>query len=195
MMQVRQLTESARHHASVDDCTRHGVEVVEGEARLSSPWTVEVEGRTLTTGRSSLPLEAGRGYRRSPVWTQSSLTCDTLLQLHERPDRLLILGGGAGACEFAQLFQRMGSRVTVASPDERLLDREDAEAAQALTAALIAAGIDLRLGLTAQRVESTGSEHRLICRAGEGEEQSLPFDRLLLMLGQYADVEGWGWTS
>ena len=49
MMQVRQLTESARHHASVDDCTRHGVEVVEGEARLSSPWTVKVEGRTLTT--------------------------------------------------------------------------------------------------------------------------------------------------
>ncbi len=86
----------------------------------------------------------------------------------------------------------MGSRVTVASPDERLLDQEDAEAAQALTAALIAAGIYLRLGLTAQRVESTGSEHRLICRAGEGEEQSLPFDRLLLMLGQYADVEGLG---
>ncbi len=193
MMQVRQLTESARHHASVDDCTRHGVEVVEGEARLSSPWTVEVEGRTLTT--RAVVIATGSRPWLPPIPGLDAvepLTCDTLLQLHERPDRLLILGSGAGACEFAQLFQRMGSRVTVASPDERLLDQEDAEAAQTLTAALIAAGIDLRLGLTAQRVESTGSEHRLICRTGEGEEQSLPFDRLLLMLGQYADVEGLG---
>ena len=49
MTQVRQLTESARHETLFEDCSRLGVEVDEGEGRLSSPWMVEVESRTLTT--------------------------------------------------------------------------------------------------------------------------------------------------
>ena len=87
--------------------------------------TVEVEGRTLTT--RAVVIATGSRPWLPPIPGLDAvepLTCDTLLQLHERPDRLLILGGGAGACEFAQLFQRMGSVVTVASPDERLLDQK-----------------------------------------------------------------------
>ncbi|MDH2240847.1 FAD-dependent oxidoreductase [Stutzerimonas stutzeri] len=193
MTQVRQLTESARHKASVEDCSRLGIEVVEGEGRLSSPWTVEVEGRTLTT--RAVVIATGSRPWLPPITGLDEvepLTCDTLLQLRERPDRLVVLGSGAGACEFAQLFQRLGSRVTVVSEDTRLLDQEDAEAGQLLTAALTADGVDVQLGLTAQRVESSTGEYRLVCQDGDGEGVSLPFDRLLLMTGQCADVEGLG---
>lgn len=191
MTQVQQLTEAARHDVSVEHYTRLGVEVVEGEGRLSSPWTVEVGGRTLTT--RAVVVATGSQPWLPPIpglEAVEPLTCDSLLQLRERPDRLLVLGSGAGACEFAQLFQRLGCQVTLISENERLLEDDDAEAAQALTAALISDGVDLRLGLTAQRVEVINETRRLVCRAGEGDEQSLPFDQVLLMLGQQADVEG-----
>lgn len=193
MKQVQQLTEAARHDASVEHYSRLGVEVVEGEGRLSSPWTVEAGGRTLTT--RAVVIATGSRPWLPPIpglEAVEPLTCDTLLQLRERPDRLLVLGSGAGACEFAQLFQRLGCQVTLISENERLLEDDDAEAAQALTAALIADGVDLRLGLTAQRVEIIDGTRRLVCRVGEGDEQSLPFDQVLLMLGQQADVEGLG---
>ncbi|MCQ4285893.1 FAD-dependent oxidoreductase [Pseudomonas stutzeri] len=193
MKQVQQLTEAARHDASVEHYSRLGVEVIEGEGRLSSPWTVEAGGRTLTT--RAVVIATGSRPWPPPIpglEAVEPLTCDTLLQLRERPDRLLVLGSGAGACEFAQLFQRLGCQVTLVCEEERLLDQEDVEAAQALTAALIADGVDLRLGLTAQRVEIIDGTRRLVCRAGEGDEQSLPFDQVLLMLGQQADVEGLG---
>ncbi|SDP81361.1 FAD-dependent oxidoreductase [Ectopseudomonas guguanensis] len=193
MTQVRQLTESARHDTLSEDCSRLGVEVVEGEGRLSSPWTVEVEGRTLTT-RAVIIATGSRPWLPpiSGLDDIEPLTCDTLLQLRERPDRLLVLGSGAGACEFAQLFQRLGSRVSLVSEDARLLEQEDADAGKLLAAALAADGVDIQLGLKAQRVESHAGERRLVCQGGENGVVSLPFDRLLLMTGNYADVEGLG---
>lgn len=193
MTQVRQLTESARHTATVEDCSRLGVEVIKGEGRLSSPWTVEVDGRTLNT--RAVVIATGSRPWLPPIRGLDEvepLTCDTLLQLQERPDRLLVLGSGAGACEFAQLFQRLGSRVTLVSEDACLLDQEDAEAGQLLSAALTADGVDVQLGLTALWVESSAGEHRLVCQNSDGDRVSLPFDRLLLMSGQCADVEGLG---
>ena len=193
MAQMRHLAEAARRDISVDQYRRLGVDVIQGEARISSPWTVDVGGRTLTTraiviatgSRPQIPSIPG-------LAAVEPMTSDTLWALSERPERLLILGSGADACEFAQAFQRLGCQVTLASEDERLLSQEDAEVSEMMAKVLTADGIEIWLGLKAQRVETTEGERRLICDDDEGNERSLPFDRVLLMLGQRADVEGLG---
>lgn len=190
---VRRLADEAMGCPSAEHYTRLGVEVVMAEARLSSPWTVEVEGRTLAS--RAIVIATGSRPWVPPIPGLDAvepLTCDTLWSLRERPERLLVLGNGAGACEFAQAFQRLGCQVTLASEREVLLEQEDAEAAQAVTAALNADGVELRLGLSPLRVEVVEGERRLICGARDEGELALPFDRVLLALGQSADVEGLG---
>ncbi|HCJ29690.1 MAG TPA: dihydrolipoamide dehydrogenase [Pseudomonas sp.] len=195
MVQVRRLADKAMDGASAEHYTRLGVEVIMGEARLGSPWTVEVGGRTLTA--RAIVIATGSRPWIPPIPgidAVEPLTCDNLWSLRERPERLLILGSGAGACEFAQSFQRLGCKVTLVSEREALLEQEDAEAAQAVTAALSADGVELRLGLSPLRVEVIEGERRLVCYAKDEDEGELvlPFDRMLLALGQSADVEGLG---
>ncbi len=193
MSRVQRQASSARKGASVAELERLGVEVISGEARLRSPWSVEVQGRILTA--RAIVIAVGSRPRLPAIPGLESvepLTCDNLCELRERPAHLLVYGSGAGACEFAQSFRRLGCRVTLVSEREALLEQEDPEAVEAVTAALREDGVELRLGLVAQRVEVADGERRLICRAGDEAEQALPFERILLALGQSADVAGLG---
>ncbi len=193
MDDMQRLTRAAMKSASSEHYARLGVEVIMAEGRLSSPWTVEAGGRSLssraiviaTGSRPCVPPIAG-------LEAIEPLTCDNLWDLREPPGRLLVLGGGAGACEFAQSFQRLGCQVTLVSERETLLEQEDPEAAGVVLAALRADGVELQLGLAPLRVEVDGDECLLVCRRGEEGEQALPFDRLLLALGQHADIRGLG---
>ena len=193
MSRVQRQASSARKGVSVAELERLGVEVISGEARLRSPWSVEVQGRILTA--RAIVIAVGSCPRLPAIPGLESvepLTCDNLCELRERPAHLLVYGSGAGACEFAQSFRRLGCRVTLVSEREALLEQEDPEAVEAVTAALREDGVELRLGLVAQRVEVADGERRLICRAGDEAEQALPFERILLALGQSADVAGLG---
>ncbi len=91
------------------------------------------------------PLE---GLERIRYYTNS-----TLLELTELPEHLAIVGGSYIALEFAQMFRRFGSRVTVIVRGERVLAREDADFAQAVQKVLAREGIEFRFGAQPQRVE------------------------------------------
>ncbi|GAB2626252.1 FAD-dependent oxidoreductase [Novilysobacter erysipheiresistens] len=193
MQRVQQVIAKIAPHDSVERYTDLGVDVVRGEARLVSPWEVEVDGRrisarsiVLATGARPLVPEIdgleGVGY----------LTSDTVWNLRELPRRLLVLGGGPIGCELAQAFARFGSAVTLVEMAPRLLSREDADAAGLVAAALQAEGVRLATAHAAVRVEpdATGGG-RLVCEH-DGGEVTLQFDALLLALGRRANVEGFG---
>lgn len=192
MARVREVIAKIEPHDSVERYTGLGVDVIQGRARLVSPWEVEVDGRRISARSLILATGARPLVPDLPGLAEADvLTSDTLWDLDRLPPRLLVLGGGPIGCELAQCFARFGSRVSVVEMAPRLLPREDADAAGLLADTLRAEGVELHTGYRALRVERDAAGQRLVCSDGSGEV-ALPFDRLLLALGRRANVEGFG---
>ncbi|NGX15272.1 FAD-dependent oxidoreductase [Wenzhouxiangella sp. XN24] len=192
MERVQDVIAKIEPHDSVERYTGLGVEVIEAEARLVSPWEVEAGGRRLSA--RSIVLATGARPLVPPLPGLDAieyLTSDTIWGLRELPARLVVLGGGPIGAELAQSFARLGSEVTIVEMAPRLLPREDEDAAAAVAARFAAEGLHLATGHRAVRVETDETGQRLICER-DGEEVAFAFDRLLIALGRRANVEGFG---
>jgi len=188
MERVQRVVRQVEPHDSVERYTALGVECIRGAAKITSPWTVEVGARVLTT--RSIVIAAGARPFVPPIPGIESievLTSETLWDLRTLPARLLVLGGGPIGCELAQAFARLGSQVTQVEMLPRLLAREDAEVSEMVRSRFVAEGIDVRLGHEALRVEGK----TLVCRH-EGGEARIEFDALLCALGRVANTAGYG---
>jgi pyruvate/2-oxoglutarate dehydrogenase complex dihydrolipoamide dehydrogenase (E3) component len=121
--------------------------IFKGHARFESARSLSVAGDTLTSdqifinvgGRPRIPSFPG-------ITDVPFLTSTSLLELEELPAHLIVVGGSYVGLEFAQMYRRFGSNVTVIEKEPRLLSHEDAEVAAAIQAALEAEGIQMRLG-------------------------------------------------
>ncbi len=192
MQRVREVIARIEPHDSVERYTGLGVNVLQDEARIVSPWEVELEGRRIsarslilaTGARPLVPDIAG-------LATVDYLTSDTVWNLHTLPKRLVVLGGGPVGCELTQAFARFGSAVTQVEMALRLLPREDVDAADAVAACLREEGVHVAVAHKALRVEANGTGGSLICEHG-GDEVVFDFDALLLALGRSANIEGFG---
>jgi pyruvate/2-oxoglutarate dehydrogenase complex dihydrolipoamide dehydrogenase (E3) component/uncharacterized membrane protein YdjX (TVP38/TMEM64 family) len=192
MERVQEVIRKIEPHDSIERYTQLGVEVIEGSARLVSPWEVEVDGRRLSARSIVIATGARPLVPRLPgLDAVEYLTSDTLWTLRELPRRLVVLGGGPIGAELAQCFARFGSEVTIVEMAPRLLPREDADAAAEVESRFRAEGLRLATAHRAVRVESGDDGPRLVCEH-EGVEVALPFDRLLVALGRQANVEGFG---
>ncbi len=197
MARVHDVIRAIAPHDSVERYRALGVEVLQGRARITTPWSVDVtlgDGtmRTLTT--RSIVVAAGAkplvpsipGLREIGV-----LTSDTVWDLRTLPKRLVVLGGGPIGCELAQAFARLGAEVAQVEMAPRLLGREDPEVAELVAAALRDDGVQVLTGHEAVRAETSGGEKRLVVRQGE-RELALPFDELLCAVGRSPRVSGYG---
>ncbi|TVQ38522.1 MAG: FAD-binding protein [Wenzhouxiangella sp.] len=190
---IRSIIKKIEPHDSRERYEGMGVEVIEGEAQLVDPWTVEVGGRRLTARAIVLATGAEPVVPALPGLEDSNfVTSDTLWDMPELPERLVVLGGGPIGCELAQAFARLGSRVSLVEMGERLLAREDNEVSELIGKRFVAEDIDVRLGLRAVRVEDSADGKRLICADNDANEHVLPFDRLLLALGRRSRTSGFG---
>ncbi len=195
MTRIRDVIDRIAPHDSVERYTAMGVEIVEGEARITSPWTVEVNGRVLSSRAMVIATGARPHVPAIPGIEQvAALTSETVWTLRERPARLLVLGGGPVGCELAQAFQRLGSAVTLVQRNARLLPKEDEAASAAVLDALRADGVEVRLQHNALHfVAAAGGDRQLICRdEAAGADVAIIFDQVLLALGRRATVEGFG---
>ena len=194
MQRVQRVITTIEPHDSAERYTGLGVEMLAGNARLTSPWSVEVNGKTLTS-RAIIIASGARPLVPALPGLEliEPLTSDNVWALRERPARLLVLGGGPIGCELSQAFQRLGSQVTLVEMAERLLVREDPEASAALTQQLRLEGVDVRLQHQALRVVVQDGEKQLICldRVNQ-QEVAIAFDQLLLALGRVANTQGLG---
>ena len=108
----------------------------------------------------------------------------TIMELDVLPDHLLIMGGGYIGLEFAQLFRRLGSRVTILQRSEQLIPREDTDVAEALTAILREDGIDILLHTTTVNAAArVGGGVVLTIQNAQGERQ-LAGSHLLVATGR-----------
>ncbi|HUG99468.1 MAG TPA: FAD-dependent oxidoreductase [Gammaproteobacteria bacterium] len=192
MERVQEVIRKIEPHDSVERYTALGVEVIEGEARLVSPWEVEVNGRRLTARSIVLATGARPLVPAIPGLDRVDyVTSDTMWGMRELPEKLVVLGGGPIGAELAQCFARFGSEVTIVEMAPRLLPREDADAAAEVAARFRAEGLRVATGHRAVRVEAGTAGQSLVCEH-DGREVTLPFDRLLVALGRRANVEGFG---
>ncbi|THF88915.1 mercuric reductase [Deinococcus sp. KSM4-11] len=169
---------------------RAGVTLLRGDARFTGTRQVEVTldgGGTQTLRAGHVFINAGA----RPRWPDlpgvrdvGALTSKDILLLRVLPTHLLILGGGYISLEFAQLYARLGSRVTVVENGARLLPREDEDVVEALKTALEGEGVTFHLGTRARQVARHGAEVVLDVTSPDGSEVSVTASHLLVAVGR-----------
>ncbi|MFQ1617982.1 FAD-dependent oxidoreductase [Aeromonas veronii] len=197
MERVAEVIKEVEPHDSIERYQGLGVECIQGEARLVSPWEVEVNGQRLASRHIVIATGARPLVPKLPGLDQVPyLTSDSLWQLRTPPRRLLVLGGGPIGCELAQSFALLGIPVTLVELSEQLLPREDSEVADALAGQMSRDGVQLLSGWRAERADYLPAAEgdlpiRLQLRRGD-ETQVVEGDQLLLALGRVANVSGFG---
>jgi pyruvate/2-oxoglutarate dehydrogenase complex dihydrolipoamide dehydrogenase (E3) component/uncharacterized membrane protein YdjX (TVP38/TMEM64 family) len=192
MQRVQRVIKTIEPHDSVERYTSLGVECAQGEARIRSPYEVEVNGRRVTT-RNIVVATGGGPLVPKIEGLESSgyLTSDTVWNLRTLPRRLLVLGGGPIGCELAQSFRRFGSEVTLVDLAPSILNREDKEVADIVTERFRHEGIKIITQAKAKRFVRDQAGKAAICDTPEGELR-IDFDEVLLALGRKAHARGFG---
>ncbi|MGW8184052.1 MAG: FAD-dependent oxidoreductase [Burkholderiales bacterium] len=196
MERVQRVVRTVEPHDSVERYTALGVECIEGEARITSPWTVEVRTpagtRTLTT--RAIVIAAGARPFVPPIpgiEETGYLTSDTVWQIRELPKRLVVLGGGPIGSELTQAFARLGSQVTQVEMLPRILIREDPEISELVIGQFRKEGINVLVNHKAKQFKRENGEKILIAEH-EGREVRIAFDQLLCAVGRVANTSGFG---
>ena len=191
MARVQRVVRTVEPHDSAARYTRLGVEVIAGQARITSPWSVEVNGQTLTTRAIVIATGAQPQVPALPgLDAVRHYTSDSIWDLTARPQKLIVLGGGPIGCELAQAFARLDCRVTLVTR-AGLMGKEDPDAADAVEAALAADGVRILKSAEPLRCEVTDGMQQLVVRRN-GTEETLAFDALLLALGRAPRTQGFG---
>jgi pyruvate/2-oxoglutarate dehydrogenase complex dihydrolipoamide dehydrogenase (E3) component/uncharacterized membrane protein YdjX (TVP38/TMEM64 family) len=196
MQRVQRVIKGVEPHDSVERYTELGVDCIQGTARMTSPWTVEVdtdEG-TREISAKSLIIAAGAGPLVPPIPGIDGvgyLTSDNVWELTELPKRLVVLGGGPIGCELAQAFARVGAHVIQVEMAPRLMPREDPEISEMVRQRFVDEGIEVRLDTKAQAFRMVDGEKHLTAEY-EGEEIDIAFDEVLVAVGRAANTTGYG---
>jgi pyruvate/2-oxoglutarate dehydrogenase complex dihydrolipoamide dehydrogenase (E3) component/uncharacterized membrane protein YdjX (TVP38/TMEM64 family) len=192
MERVQRIIRTVEPHDSIERYTGLGVECLTGEARITSPYTVEVNGRVLTT--RSIILATGASPFVPPIPGLAEvgyLTSDTLWELREKPERLVVLGGGPIGSEMTQAFARLGCQVTQVEMAPRILIREDPEVSALMQERFAADGVRVLTGHAAKQVVIDNGGKILLCEY-QGAQVRIPFDQILVAVGRKPNVKGFG---
>src|SRR5204862_4845863 len=168
----------------------NGVEWVKGAGRFKDANTIAVEGGEDVSFKSAI-IATGSFPLRPPIDGLDSQRCvdsEGLLAQSEVPKRLVILGGGIIGCEFASIFRRFGSEVTIIEMLPKLIPAEDEDASKELAKQFGKRGIALNLEKQCTKVEESGGG--LTVYFGDGE--SVECDLMLVAVGRGPTVENLG---
>ena len=196
MERVHTIIKKIEPHDSVERYSELGVDCRQGEATFISPWEVEIRNGDQCerlTARSIIIATGAQPFIPPipGIEDMDALTSDTLWNIEEQPQRLVVLGGGPIGCELSQTFARLGSQVTQIQKGPRLMPREDEDAAALVTAALEESGVTVLVDHTTVRFSREEGE-KVLYVTGDGQEKRIVFDTLLLAVGRQANTTGLG---
>ena len=192
MSRVRSVIKTIEPHDSIERFTELGVDCLQGEARIVSPWEVQVGERRISARNIVIASGARPRVPAIPGLDEVGyFTSDSIWGLDELPRRLLVLGAGPIGCELAQAFARLGSQVTLLTRAQRIMPREDKEVSEVVQQSFIRQGIAVICAAEPERFERCGAES--VCYLASSEPIS--FDSLLLAVGRSANVEDMGLDS
>ena len=168
-----------------------GVQIIEGWASLVDAHTVEVAGQRYsaknlliaTGGTPSVPDIAGREH---------VITSNEIFDIEPFPKRLLVVGGGYIACEFASIFNGLGAQVTQLYRGEQVLRGFDDDVRSFISAEMLKAGVDLRLNADVTNITRTPSSTKQVgplwVHLADGS--TLEVDAVLYATGRVPNVKG-----
>ncbi len=196
MERVQRVVKTVEPHDSVERYTGLGVECIAGEAKIATPWSVEVTSArgTQTLTARAIVIAAGARPFVPPIAGIEQVgyyTSDDVWNLRALPRRLVVLGGGPIGSELTQCFARFGSQVTQVEMLPRILMREDAEVSDRVMRRLRAEGVNVLVNHKAKQFILEAGEKVLICEH-QGAEVRVPFDELLCAVGRVANTSGYG---
>ncbi len=173
----------------------NGVEWVAGTGRFKDANTIAVDGGEDVTFKSAI-VATGSFPMRPPIEGLDSPRCvdsTGLLAQEKVPKRLVVLGGGIIGCEFASIFERFGSEVTIVEMLPSLIPMEDADAANELAKQFGKRGIALHLEKQCTKVEDTGTALTVhFGPPGSETAETVEADLMLVSVGRAPLVEGLG---
>ncbi|UWU16920.1 FAD-dependent oxidoreductase (plasmid) [Rhizobium sullae] len=189
MRRIERVIARVAPHDSAERYRDLGVDVVKGHARIADPWTVEVDGRRMTARRLVIATGAEPAIPPIPGLADvEPLTSETLWGLRERPDRLLIVGGGAIGCELAQSFARLGCQTTIVEALPRLLAGEDEDVSEAIRGLLLADDVTIITGASVGSFVQDGQSRKAHLTNG----QEIGFNRVVVAVGRRPRTRGFG---
>lgn len=192
MERVQEVIQKVEPHDSKERYTGLGVDVIEGEARIVSPYEIRVGDRLITTrsiviATGALPFVPPiKGLDRVPY-----LTSDNVWDMRKLPEKLVVLGGGPIGCELTQVFARLGSEVTQVEQNDHIMGREDPDIAAMIKDKFESEGIRVLTEHSAVEVIAGEDRHILVCDH-KGREVRLEFDNILVAVGRVSNTKGLG---
>jgi len=168
-----------------------GVDVFRGEARFVSPHEIEVGGQKLrarnfviaTGSRAAIPeIE---GMDQVPYFTNETI----FDELKEKPESLIVLGGGPIGCELGQVLARLGVKVTILQRASQLLPREDSDVAGVLQRQLEREDVRIEFDAEAKSATRQGNSVRLDCLHKDGSGFQLNAEALLIAAGRIPNID------
>ncbi len=174
----------------------NAIEVIKGTGKVISPTEVEVDsGQQEAVKAARIILAPGSVPSVVPipgVDGSGVITSDDALQLPEIPHSLLVIGGGAIGVEFATIFAKLGTKVTIVEMLPQIIPTEDHELSMSLKGVLERDGIKIFTSAQVSRIEDDPEGDKLISVAtGEGE-QKLTAELVLVAVGRKSNIEGLG---
>jgi dihydrolipoamide dehydrogenase len=176
---------------------KHKIDVIPGEARLSSPGKLVVtkDGISTEIAGKNIVLATGARARILPglepdgklVWTYREAMVPTSF-----PKSLLVVGSGAIGIEFASFYRTLGSEVTVVEVLDRVLPVEDEEISQLAHKAFVKQGMKIKVSTTVEKLEKGADSVTATLKANDGKTETITVDRVILTVGIVGNVENIG---
>lgn len=192
MERVQNVITKIEPHDSVERYSGLGVECIQGEAKILSPWEVSVNGKVLTTKTMTIATGARPRVPAIPGLEQVPyVTSDTIWNIRTQPKRLLVVGGGPIGCELAQAFASLKSQVTLIDGGKRICPREDADVSELLAGVFAKQGIKVLSNIKIKSFEKVNGVAAVVLE-DNGHSVRIEFDLVLLAIGREANIKEFG---
>lgn len=193
MKRVRSVIKTIEPNDSIERYTKLGVDCIQGEAKVLSPFEVQVGGKTYTTRNIILatgaePIVPGiPGLKQAPHYTS-----ETIWSIKSLPKKLLVLGGGPIGSELAQAYCRLGSKVSLVEMGEYLLPKEDEDVSELIKKRFQEEGMSVLTEHKAVSFFKKANKNYVELQKTDGKVVNIDFDVCLLALGRRARIKGFG---
>ena len=192
MARIKGVIKKIEPHDSVERYQQLGVQCINGEAKIKSPFIVEVDGKELSSRNIVIATGAKPFTPPIPGLLQVGfLNSDNLWELRSLPQRMVVMGGGPIGCELSQAFARLGVKIIQLEMLPRILHREDEEVSDFVAQKLQQDGVEVLTGHKVISVKMENNE-KVLCCEFNNKAVNISCDEILVAVGRVANATGLG---